>query len=83
MRVDSIPRIQHLLSSIFKDLLLQNHLATQKQISCGASMGRGKKVYIKGQERINAKYQFSVYKATGSLWFMLLDLSIAILYKCQ
>ena len=29
-------------STIFKDLLLQNRWANQKQISCEASMGRGK-----------------------------------------
>ena len=28
-------------STIFKDLLLQNHWAIRSQISCGASMGRG------------------------------------------
>ena len=37
----SIPMVRRPSVHIFKDLLLQNHLANQSQILCGASLGRG------------------------------------------
>ena len=37
----SIPMVRRPSVHIFKDLLLQNRLANQSQILCGASLGRG------------------------------------------
>ena len=49
------------MAIIFKDFLLWNRLANQSQISCGASLGRWKEIYINGSGHMTKMIAMPIY----------------------
>ena len=63
--VGSCPGAIHMYMTQFSKLfLLCNSLANQSQISCGAYLGRGKKVYINGPGHITKMADTRIYGKT-------------------